>query len=150
MLSVPTTDHAITGIIDDLDAVVLPALRDEPARLAVQMMQQILRGAAVRAAHEIAWMHEEIAEISAASNRLVDDPAVAEARRALDGQAATSLHLADMQARYALASDVLSCSIEAAYAAGDASAIAELHAVLQRRSDHEMQIVGQLDLVGRG
>ena len=40
--------------------------------------------------------------------------------------------------------------MEAAYAAGDQEGIDALRAVLQARSDREMQIIGQLDLVGRG
>jgi hypothetical protein len=52
--------------------------------------------------------------------------------------------------RYSLAGDVLGCAMEAAYAAGDEEGIEALRAVLRARSDREMQIIGQLDLVGRG
>lgn len=149
MLSKPTTDHVINGVRATLDEQVLPNLTDEPARVAVQMMQQILRGAAVRAAHEIAWMHEEIAAIRVVAAGAGDD-AVAEAVAALDALDAASLHLEDVQARYDKAGEVLSRCVEAAYAAGDDEAVERARAVLALRSAHEMEIIGQLDLVGRG
>jgi hypothetical protein len=144
--------------VRDLTDTVLAALTDEPARVAVQMMQQLLRGAAVRAAHEIAWMHEEIDDIITTVDALAgaDAPAgadadpLAAARTVLDELDASSLHLADVQQRYDRAGEVLSCAIEAAYVSGDTDAIEKLRAVLQRRSEHEMAIIGQFDLVGRG
>ena len=54
------------------------------------------------------------------------------------------------QARYSLASEVLSCVLEAAIGSGDPVAIDDARGVLQRRSDREMRVVGTLDLVGRG
>lgn len=150
MLTQPTTDHVITGVLRSLDETVLPAITDEPARVAVQMIHQILRGAAARAAHEVAWMEEEIAAIRAAAAPLAGDQRVAEALGELDALDPASLHLADVQTRYDRAGEVLSRTFEAAYAAGDESAIASAREVLQLRGAHEMEIVGQLDLVGRG
>ena len=149
MLSRPTTDQAISGVIRSLDEIVLPVLSDEPARVAVQMAQQILRGCAVRAAHEIAWMHEEIAAIRAVAAD-ADDADVVTALAALDELDAAALDLDDVQARYDRAGDVLSAVVDAAYAAGDEALIAAARALLETRSAHEMEIVGQLDLVGRG
>ncbi len=150
MLSKPTTDHVINGVLATLEEQVLAKLTDEPARIAVQMMQQILRGAAARAAHEIAWMHEEIAAIRQVAAGAGGDAAVAEAINALDALDAASLHLEDVQARYDKAGEVLSRCVEAAYAAGDDEAVERARAVLALRSAHEMEIIGQLDLVGRG
>jgi hypothetical protein len=150
VLTRPTTDHVIAGVLRSLDETVLPTISDEPAKVAVQMIQQILRGTATRAAHEIAWMEEEIAAIRDAAAPLAGDRAVGEALGALDALDGTSLHLADVQARYDRAGEVLSRTIEAAYAAADDAAVARAREVLQLRSAHEMEIVGQLDLVGRG
>jgi len=150
VLSRPTTDHAINGVLSVLDEQVLPTITDEPARVAVQMMQQILRGAAVRAAHEIAWMHEEIAALRDVAARAGDAAELSEAVAALDALDGDSLHLEDVQARYDAAGEVLSRCVEAAYEAGDAAAVERARAVLQLRSAHEMAIIGQLDLVGRG
>lgn len=150
MLSRPTTDQALVGVLADLQAIVLPKLDDEPAKVAIQMMEQILRGAATRAAHEIAWMHDEIEEILEATAPTSDDAAVAAAMDAFAAADQTSLHLADVVERYSRAGEVLACAIEAAYRAGDPVLIEPLRTVLQRRSDREMQIIGALELVGRG
>jgi hypothetical protein len=150
VLSRPTTDQVLEGVVGDLRALVLPKLEDEPARVAVGMMEQLVRGAALRAAHEIAWMHEEMAEIQHAAFVVTDDAAVAAAMAAFEELDATSLHLEDVVARYSAAGEVLSCAVEAAYRRGDDAAIGALRDVLQRRSDREMQIIGSLDLVGRG
>ncbi len=149
MLARPTTDQVLLGIVDSLTDDVMPALADEPARVAVQMMQQLLRSAAVRAAHEIAWMADEIATIRALAADF-DDGDVREALAALAELDATSLHLADAQARYDRASEVLSRCIDAAYASGSADQRDRVNEVLDARSAHEMAIVGQFDLVGRG
>jgi hypothetical protein len=150
MLSRPTTEQVIAGVLGDLDRLVLPELDEGPGRVALQMIEQLLRGAAVRAAHEIAWMHEEIADIRDSISSVADDPAVAAALADLDALDPASLHLDDVQRRYSAASEALSCAADVAYAAGDQPLIARLQDVLDRRSAHEMQIVGQLDLVGRG
>ena len=149
MLSRPTTDQAIEGVIRALDDTVLAAVGEGPAGVAVQMARQILRGCAVRAAHEIAWMHEEIAAICRLAER-TDAPAVRVALDALGALDTTSLHLADVQVRYDRAGEVLSCVVDAAFAAADAALTAAAREVLEARSAHEMEIVGQLDLVGRG
>lgn len=150
MLTRPTTDQLIDGVVASLERDVLPALTDEPARVAVQMMQQLLRSAAVRSAHEIAWMAEEIAAIRDAAALLADDSAVADALTALDEADQTDLHLAAAQVRYDRAGEVLARTIEVAYASGTAADRERVVALLAARSDHEMAIVGQLDLVGRG
>ena len=94
-------------------------------------------------------MHDEIGEIVAASERFAGHEGVRTALADLEA-ADTSLHLADVVARYSLAGNVLATAFEAAYRAGDQDGIDVLRAVLQARSDREMQIIGQLDLVGRG
>jgi hypothetical protein len=146
----PTTDQVLEGVLRELQETVLPHVEDEPARVALQMMAQLLRSAAVRAAHEIAWMHEEIAEITEAAAPLASDAATGAALAELAATDASSLHLADVVERYSLAGDVLGCAVEAAYGLGDQELIDALRAVLEARSAREMQIVGQLDLVGRG
>jgi hypothetical protein len=131
----PTTEQVILGIVRDLNEVVLPTVHDEPAKVALGMISQLLSGCAARAAHEIAWMHEEIAAIDDATGH---ETAVA------------SLHLEDVCAAYHDASLALSEAIEAAYAANDRARAASLRELLLARSGHEMAIVGALDLVGRG
>ena len=87
-------------------------------------------------AHEIGWMHEEIDAINAALEREPD--------------LAPSHHLDDVIERYSAASDALGDAIEAAFEAGDRARIADLKALLMQRVANEQEILGQLDLVGRG
>jgi hypothetical protein len=51
---------------------------------------------------------------------------------------------------YQRASVVLSAGLEAAYRSGDTDLIDALRAVLADRTEREQQIIGVLDLVGRG
>jgi hypothetical protein len=149
MLTRPTTEQVLRGIVGDLNEQVLPELADGPAKVTVQMITQLLSGCATRAAHEIAWMTEEIEAITAA----VDgdpDPATADALAALRAAPAGSWHLDDVAHRYHLASEALAAAIEAAYGSGAVARAAELRGLLLARSAHEMAIVGALDLVGRG
>ena len=137
MFTRPTTEQVLRGIADDLTATVLPALPEGPARVAVGMMTQLLAGCAQRAAHEIAWMHEEVAAIETAIGTV-------------PGAHGDSLHLDDVVARYHAAGEALSVAVDSAYATGDAARVEVLRLLLEARSAHEMQIVGALDLVGRG
>ena len=63
MLSRPTTEQILLDCCRELMTVVLPALTDETAQVSVIMVETVLRNTAVRAAHEVAWMREETAEI---------------------------------------------------------------------------------------
>ncbi len=149
MLTRPTTDQVLRGIVRDLNELGLPAVHDEAARVAMSMITQLLNGCAERAAHEIAWMHEEMAAIEAAVDGDPDE-ATAAALAAFRAAANTSLHLDDVATRYHLASEALAAAVEAAYRNGDRERAAALRELLLARSAHEMQIVGALDLAGRG
>lgn len=136
MLSRPTTDKILVGIARDLREQVLPHVNDEPAKVALGMIDQILANLAVRAEHEIAWMHEEVAQIAATAQRDAGSPA--------------SLHLGDVVAWYGAASRWLSEGIENAYASCDQAQINTWRALIEARSAHEQRIMGTLNLVGRG
>lgn len=136
MLTRPTTEQVLVGIADELRDTVAPEISSEPTRVLLAQIDQILRGLAVRAAHEIAWIHEEADSISAVTGTDVGWPA--------------SLHLDDVVSWYDSVSRVLSGAIDAAFAGGDTVRVAELKQLLDARSATEMRIVGALDLVGRG
>ena len=65
MITRPTTDALIGDCCRELTDAILPALTDETLRLRLVMTETVLRNAAVRAAHEIAWMLEETAALMA-------------------------------------------------------------------------------------
>ena len=110
MYSRPTTEQILLGVARDLQEQVLPHVSDEPARVALGMIGQLLRGCAVRSAHEIAWAEEESEQIAAAVEGM-DDPDVVAARSALAAAPAASLHLDDVLDHYHRASVVLSAGL---------------------------------------
>jgi hypothetical protein len=136
MLTRPTTAQVLVGIAADLRETVLPEVHSESVRVLLGQIDQVLSGLAVRAAHEVAWMHDEAVTIAAATGENVGAPA--------------SLHLDDVVVWYDSVSRVLSAALDAAFAAGDTARVAELKLLLDARSATEMKIVGTLDLVGRG
>lgn len=64
MITRPTTDVLIGDCCRELTDAILPALTDETLRLRLVMTETVLRNAAVRAAHEIAWMLGETAALT--------------------------------------------------------------------------------------
>ena len=136
MLSRPTTEQILRGIADELRDTVAPEVQSEPVKVLLGQIDQILRGMATRAAHEIAWIHDEADAISAVTRVEVGWPA--------------SLHLDDVVAWYDSVSRVLSGALDEAFEAGDTARVSELKVLLDARSANEMRIVGALDLVGRG
>jgi hypothetical protein len=153
MLSRPTTDQIILDCRNELLNTIDPAVEAPHVKIAIQMMENVLRNCAERAAHEIAWMHEEgevmlafagIVAASAASN-----PAVVAALAEQESGHSTSLHLADVTANYDLASRCLSAALEAAMAAGNDELHRAGRAILEDRLAHENQIMGEWTFVGR-
>ena len=78
------------------------------------------------------------------------DEAVAAALVAYEAVPSDSLHLQDVQHRYSAAGDVLSAVATFAAAQDDADLQAGVAEELALRSAREMEIIGQLELVGRG
>jgi hypothetical protein len=126
----------------ELREVILPRIDDATVRVSVEMLEQVVRSCAVRAAHELAWMAEEEAAILTFARRL---PASAGLARALAAHAehvadhGEGLHLDDCVARYRSASVVLSEAIEAAFASADPGLVAEARAIVLARNAHEIE-----------
>jgi hypothetical protein len=59
MFSRPTTDQVILDCRNELLNAVDSAVSDPTVKITIQMLENVLRNVAERAAHEIAWMHEE-------------------------------------------------------------------------------------------
>ena len=149
MQSSPTTTQILEGLRIELREAVLPEVTAGPARVAVEMLDNLLSNLATRAAHEIAWMRDECGQIDALADG-VDGAATQSALaeyRAVDRE---SLHLDDVQLAYDRAGEVLSCAIEHALARGDDELLGASRRLLQLRSEREMAILGDLDLAGRG
>ena len=136
MLSQPTTDKILLAIADDLNSVVLPAVTDEPAKVLLGQIDQLLRRLSRRTASEIDWMITEIKLINDAIGRETSDIG--------------SYLLADVAYAYSEASGALGEAIDEAFSEGDTQQIAVLRQLLLDRIAKEQEILGQLDLVGRG
>jgi len=136
MLSQPTTDKILIAIADDLNSVVLPAVTDEPAKVLLGQIDQLLRRLSRRTASEIDWMITEIKLINDAIGRETSDIG--------------SYLLTDVAYAYSEASGALGEAIDEAFSEGDTQQIAVLRQLLLDRIAKEQEILGQLDLVGRG
>jgi hypothetical protein len=136
MISRPTTEQILNNCSRELTEVVLPAVEDETVKVTVMMLDLVLRNAALRAAHEIAWMTDEIAamqEFAGAASR----PAVA------------SLHLEAVAEAYGAASEAFSAAMESAVAAGDDDRIRRGAELMDRRVGHEEELMAGWTPVGR-
>ena len=136
MLTQPTTDKILLAIADDLNSVVLPSVTDEPAKVLLGQIDQLLRRLSRRTGSEINWMIEEIKKIDDAIGR--------------DNTEVGSYLLSDIAAAYSEASGALGDAIDQAFEEGDSAQIGLLREVLVDRIAKEQEILGQLDLVGRG
>ena len=136
MLTQPTTDKILLAIADDLNSVVLPSVTDEPAKVLLGQIDQLLRRLSRRTGSEINWMMEEIKRIDTAIGR--------------DNTEVSSYLLSDIAAAYSEASGALGDAIDQAFEEGDSEQLDTLREVLVDRIAVEQEILGQLDLVGRG
>lgn len=155
MITQPTAARILEVVQRDLATQVLPQITDPQAIASLHMVQHILGTLARRAEHEIAWMVEETQAMAALGERVCEEAgAPAPVRAALDALASSgaaetgSLHLADVAARYSLAGEVLSCALEAVPSDGS-ELRAAVEAVLDLRLAHEVEIMGDFQLVGR-
>jgi hypothetical protein len=136
VIASPTTQQILDACSRELLEVVLPAVEDETVKVTVMMLDLVLRNAALRAAHEIAWMSEEIAALDEFAGRS-------------PSPAAASLHLADVVAAYRAASDAFSRAMEVAVANGDGERIRRAAELMERRVTHEEEIMAGWSPVGR-
>jgi hypothetical protein len=148
MQSSPTTTQILEGLRIDLRESVLPEIADASAKIAIEMLDNVLFNLATRAGHEIAWMRDECLQIEALAAN-VDDPAARAALATYQALNRDSLHLEDVQAAYDRAGEVLSCAIEHALATDDGPLLEATRGVLRVRSEREMTILGGWNLAGR-
>jgi hypothetical protein len=153
MLSRPTTEQILLDCCRELMTNVLPSLTDATAQVSVIMVETVLRNAAVRAAHEVAWMREETADIEAYARAVADQaPGTAPLETAIAALAAAprdSLHLDDVVETYCRAGNALSAALETAVAGGLAVLIQRGEEILDIRSHHETEVMAGWTPTGR-
>ena len=152
MITKPATDVLIEDCCRELMEGILPGLTDETLKLRLVMTETVLRNAAVRTAHEIAWMREETAALlayaAAVAARHASEPLRA-AMTAVQASPAASLHLADVAARYEKAGQAFEQALAAAQQAGAADLIAQARELLRDRIAIEKQVMATYTIVGR-
>ena len=151
MISRPTTDQLIADACQDLVDTVLPALTDETLQVRVAMAETVLRNAAVRAAHEIAWMTDETAaliEYANAVNARIPSVELTAALAAFD-DAPQSLHLADVVETYERASRAFAAALAAAQRDERAELVDAAQQLLEDRVSTEKAVMATYAVVGR-
>ncbi len=154
MIVKPSTEQIILDCRRELLEVIGPEVASDAGKISVQMVENVLRNVATRAAHEIAWMRDEtMAMESFANDALRAYPSavtISEALADLQAGPRLSLHLDDVAAVYSLAGEAFSCSLEVALSSGDEALAARGASLLSARSAIEVQIMGDWGFVGRG
>jgi hypothetical protein len=152
MITRPTTDVLIEDCCRELMEGILPGLTDETLKLRLVMTETVLRNAAVRAAHEIAWMREEAAALIGYAGRVAawhgSEPLGAALADAEAGPA-DSLHLADVAEVYERAGQAFAAALAAAQQAGDAELVAQARELLRDRIATEKEVMATYAVVGR-
>ena len=152
MITRPTTDALIGDCCRELTDAILPALTDETLRLRLVMTETVLRNAAVRAAHEIAWMLAETSALMAyaaeVAVRHASEPLRA-AMAAVEASPRDSLHLADVADRYERAGQAFEKALAAAQEAGAADLVAQARELLRDRIATEKEVMATYAVVGR-
>lgn len=151
MISRPTTDQLIEDVCRELLEDVLPVLTDETLQVRVVMAETVLRNAAVRAAHEIAWMSEESATLVAFA-RIVEaqvPDADLTATLADVEVAPAGLHLADVVERYERAGRAFSAALDTAQRNGATDLVVQGRSVLRERVETEKVVMANYGVVGR-
>ena len=153
MLSRPTTEQIILDCCRELTNTVLPALTDETAQVAVIMVETVLRNTAVRAAHEVAWIREETADIESYAQAVAEQAPGAEsvgaALKALADAPRDSLHLDDVVETYCRAGNALSAALETAVAGSLTDLVRRGEEILDVRAGHETEVMAGWSPTGR-
>ena len=153
MLSRPTTEQILLDCCRELMTTVLPSLTDETAQVSVIMVETVLRNTAVRAAHEVAWMRDETADIEAYARAVAAQaPGTASletALAALAGPPRDSLHLDDVVETYCQAGNALSAALETAVSSGLAALVERGQEILDVRTGHETEVMAGWTPTGR-
>jgi hypothetical protein len=152
MITRPTTDALILDCCRELTEAILPALTDETLRLRLVMTETVLRNAAVRAAHEIAWMREETSALLAYAAEVAarhGTEAPRDATAAVEGSPGTGLHLTEVVERYERAGQAFVTAMAAAQEAGEDDLVAKARELLRERIATEKEVMATYAVVGR-
>lgn len=143
MIVQPSIAQMLRSVSHDLRKVIEPALSDKSAAVMVQMMAAVLDAMALRCENEHRWIAEESEAIrSVAKSFLMSEPRNQELQEASHALQAASF-TDDAMTHYEKASELLSCTIEAAMHARLPQAQAAIEALLNQRLAHEIEVIGE-------
>jgi len=153
MIIRPSTPQILRDLQVEVEREILPLMPDAVSKMRVQMLLAVLGNCAVRSAHEIAWMTQEITEIVDYA-RDVADAVDAEARRPIMFRleaihTVDSLHLDGVAASYSRAGFALSAALDAAMDAYLNDLVLRGEALLRARVTREQEIAGGSATTGR-
>jgi hypothetical protein len=154
MITRPSTAQLLEVVRLELAKRVAPAVNDPQLATSLQMIDHILCALAVRADHELGWMAEEMEAIRVigervAASSLAGAGPVADALSAFRAGRSAGLHTAEVVEDYNRATEILSRAVEAT-SAHPGELREQVLSLLHARLDHEVDVIGDFQLVGRG
>jgi hypothetical protein len=152
MIGRPTTEQILLDCCRELMEDVLPTLTDETTIVRIAMIEQVIRNAAARCAHEIGWMLEElpvIDEYARAVFAAAPDDGLAAALRAVEDEADARMDLDVVTDRYARASNLFAAALEIAVSSGLTDLRAHGERLLDARLNREQQVMAGWSPTGR-
>jgi hypothetical protein len=152
MIVRPTTDQLLLDCCRELTDEILPAIIDDTVKLRLIMAVTVLGNAAVRAAHEIAWMREETETTLVFAREVAatqPDERIAAAIDAVEAAPRLSLHLADVVAVYERAGETLAVALQVAHECSLTELIARAAGLLRARVETEKLVMADYAIVGR-
>ena len=152
MIGRPTTEQILLDCCRELMEDVLPTLTDETTIVRIAMIEQVLRNAAGRCAHEIGWMLEELPVIEGYARAVfaaAPDDDLATALREVEDGADARMDLAVVTDRYARAGNLFAAALETAVSFGLTDLRAEGERLLDARLTREQQLMAGWSPTGR-
>jgi len=152
MIGRPTTEQILLDCCRELMEDVLPTVTDETTIVRIAMIEQVLRNAAARCAHEIGWMLEELPVIEGYARAVfaaAPDDDLATALREVEDGADARMDLAVVTDRYARAGNLFAAALETAVSFGLTDLQAEGERLLDARLTREQQLMAGWSPTGR-
>ena len=152
MIGRPTTEQILLDCSRELMEEVLPGVTDETTIVRIAMIDQVIRNAAARCAHEIGWMLEEISAVERYARAVLaaaPDDDLATALRHLEDGADARMDLDVVTDRYARATDLFAAALETAVSAGLPELQADGERLLDARLTREEQVMAGWNPTGR-
>jgi hypothetical protein len=152
MIPRPTTDTLVQDCCRELTEQIMPAITDDTLKVRLIMAVTVLENAAVRAAHEIAWMVEESAALVGFAEQVAavhPDDRIASGLDEVSSGSHDSLHLSDVVDGYERAGRAFDIALKVAHEAGAEDLVRRGTEILRARVDTEKVVMGGYAVVGR-